>query len=59
MKAYKFVEPHETGGHATVVISEQNILKYMKEHIAPHYKKVLTDKELVENFCVNHWAEEI
>ena len=57
IKMYEFVEPHITGGDSLIVISEYNIIKYMKEHVAPQHTQVLSDKELAENFCAIFWAK--
>ena len=57
IKMYEFVEPHITGGDSRIVISEYNIIKYMKEHVVPQHTQVLSDKELTENFCVTFWAK--
>jgi|14BtaG_2_1085337.scaffolds.fasta_scaffold192486_2 hypothetical protein len=56
MKMYEFLEPHVTGGHSRVTISECNIIKYMKEKIVPKHI-VLSDKQIVESFCADYWAK--
>ncbi len=56
MNMYEFIEPHKTGGHSRVIISEDNIIKYMKEYVSPKKTQVLTDEELIDSFCVDFYA---
>ena len=60
MKTYRFEEPHCTGGSSTVDITEEQILKYMKEEIIPKfqdkYPKDISDECLIEDFATVHWA---
>ena len=53
---YEFVEPHITGGHATIIISESKILEYMKK-VYPNSE--LSDNELIEEFAIVHWASKV
>jgi hypothetical protein len=54
MKTYRFVEPHYTGGHCTIDITEEQIIKHMKNL----YQDVcnLDNDELVQDFVAIHWC---
>lgn len=58
-RTFTFVEPHITGGHCTVEITESQILDYMRNR---HDKKLIyadaTDDVLVDEFCIVHWCTE-
>jgi glutaredoxin-related protein len=56
VKTYIFLEPHPSGGHATIEITEEQILKYMKK--TPEHCKCLTDEQIIETFTVINWAFE-
>ena len=58
MKKYQFVEPHITGGDAVVTITEDKVVQYMRS-MYPSSLSDLPDKELIDDFCIIHWAEEI
>ena len=60
---YEFVEPHPTGGDATVRITRKQIIEYMRNHpkrsqvfAAVFHRVGLIDDDLVEQFCINNWA---
>ena len=58
-KTYTFVEPHITGGDCTVVITEKQIMIYMKERQAADVRmKDISDEDLLDYFLVNHWCVE-
>lgn len=60
-RKFTFCEPHITGGNAVITVSEDQILKYMKEY---QYQKYLdkgidpTDNDLIDDFCIVHWCIE-
>lgn len=59
MKTYEFVEPHITGGHAVVTITEEQILKHMKKVQRKNLKMHnVSDEDLIDYFIVNHWCTE-
>lgn len=59
IKTYVFEEPHPTGGHTTVEITEKQILKYMKKAYGNRPASFrMTDQQLIEEFVVIHWAWE-
>ena len=47
-RTYTFIEPHVTGGTATVEITEEQIIKYMRN------KNKGTDEELINEFVAVH-----
>ena len=51
---YTFSEPHITGGHALITITEKQIIEYMKKK----YKNKFSDKQLIEEFCAVNWCRE-
>lgn len=52
---YEFVEPHVTGGNATIRITRREIILYMRDH--PEFTLPgATDDALVEQFRLNTWA---
>lgn len=58
-RTFTFVEPHITGGHCTVEITESQILKYMRERHKNKSKWAdATDNILVDEFCIVHWCSE-
>jgi len=55
MKIYYFNEQHYTGGDCTIKITEEQIIKYMKQKYLPNhpeYPKNLTNKQLITTFCI-------
>ena len=53
MKVYCFNEPHITGGHAIVEITEEQIHDWMKKTYP-----MVKEEHQIEEFCVLHWAWE-
>ncbi len=50
-KKLQFVEPHPTGGHATVTLTKEQAVNWTR---AVHPE--LSDEQALENFIVVHWA---
>ena len=53
MKVYCFNEPHITGGHAIVEITEEQICDWMKKTYP-----MVKEEHQIEEFCALHWAWE-
>ena len=59
-KLTPFVEPHITGGHCTVTITEKQIMVYMKKRQKDNIRmKDVSDEHLLDYFLVNHWCVEL
>ncbi len=56
MRVFKFIEPHITGGHAEIVISDRQIIEYMKK--IPKYVDY-SPEDMIDEFIAIHWAWEI
>lgn len=59
MKKYKFFEPHITGGDARIVITETQIIKYMKNIYADRNQEYPGDENAVLDFIAVNWATEL
>ena len=59
-RTFTFVEPHITGGTATIEVTEKEILKYMRSKRHKRYKEYqkLTDDLLLDYFVTNNWCVE-
>ncbi len=53
---WTFVEPHHLGGHATVTISEQQILDHYWEHWYERMKKAGKENEATKEKCIEEWV---
>jgi len=51
MKVYVFMEPHYTGGDATVEITEEKIRAYMNKN-----HPIVLEKHQIEEFCAHYFA---
>lgn len=57
---YRFEEPHLTGGNATITITREQIIKYIRNHPnLYHGQGLYSEAELVEQFCANNWAYKV
>jgi len=56
-KIYVFHEPHITGGHAIIEVTESQIMQYMKS-LDKLKDKGLTDEQYLDYFLVNNWCHE-
>jgi len=62
MKTYTFMEPHITGGCATVEITEEQIITYMHSLQSCNRKEFfrgVSDEYLLDYFIVNYWCSEV
>jgi hypothetical protein len=53
---YRFVEPHFTGGHSTIDITEEQIIKYMTERYSRLNLDSFDHNELIADFVAENWA---
>lgn len=60
MKSYTFIEPHHTGGHCTVEITEEQIVKHMRKYMAKVHPEIkdASDQQLIDEFVIVNWAVE-
>ena len=53
---YRFVEPHFTGGHSTIDITEEQIIKHMTERYSRLNLDSFDHNELIADFVAENWA---
>lgn len=59
-RIYQFVEPHQSGGHCVVVMTEKQAIAWTKfNRKASTGSEYASDKEALEDFKSIHWASEV
>lgn len=60
MKMYEFDEPHPTGGHCRIRVTEEDAISYQKKILRESKKcNYKSDQQALDDFITIHWASEI